>query len=182
MDYNAKAKSAISATHKVGKISKLYGTAGEVVVKLFDVLSAREFIEITKKESLWIEVDSIATPFFVSTAKNQGAGAAVVTFDYIDSEQKAQLVVGSDVYIKSVQRERERASDWAEIEGFTFEDVSSGVEGKIVEVIDNSLNPLMLVRLENDEEVYVPLAEDLVVGFDAKSKLISFELAEGFFE
>ncbi|MFI3287853.1 MAG: hypothetical protein R3Y61_05170 [Rikenellaceae bacterium] len=181
MDYNSLARSAVNSIHKVGKVSKLYGTEGEVVVKLYDVLTAREFIEITKGEPLWIEVDTIATPFFVSSAKSQGAGAAVVTFDYMDSEKKAALVVGGDVFLKSVVRERERAGDWGELLGYTFEDVTSGMRGVIREIVDNSLNPLMLVGFEGSREVFVPLSEDLIVGFDAKDKVVSFELVEGFF-
>lgn len=186
MDYNSFARSAVDSIHKVGKVSKLYGTEGEVVVKFNGAVTAREFIEITKKETLWIEVDTIATPFFISSAKSQGAGAAVVTFDYVDTQKKAELVVGCEIFLKSVVRERERAGDWGELLGFEFEDVTSGHRGVIEDILDNSLNPLMLVRFEDNSEegsreVYVPLSEELVVGFDAKHKLVSFELVDGFF-
>ncbi len=181
-DYNETARKAIDSIHKVGRISKLYGTAGEVVIKLYDAIAAREFIEKTKNESLWVEVDTIATPFFVATAKSQGAGAVVATFDYIDSEPKAQLIIGAQVYLQSVSVKRERATDWDDLVGFDFEDVTSGVTGKILEIVDNSLSPLMFVRLENGEEIYLPLAEELIVGFDAKKRLVSLELVADFFQ
>ncbi len=181
MEYNARASRAVDATHKVGRITKQYGAEGEVVVKLYDALDAREFAARTNKEPLWIEIESIATPFFVASAKNQGVGASVVVFDEIDTEQKAKMLIGKEVYLESVKVKRERATDWDMLEGYTFEDVTSGVEGVIVEIIDNSLNPLLFIKTSKNEEFYVPCAEDLIVSFDEKNRLISFKLLEGFF-
>ncbi len=181
MNYNDKARAAIDPIHKIGKVTKNYGSEGEVVLKLGGAITARELIERVKEEPLWIEIDSIATPFFVLSAKNQGVGAAVVKFQFIDSEQRSTIVMGREVFLSSVEREREKASDWGELEGYNFEDVTSGVSGKVIEVIDNSLNPLLLVSI-GEEEVYVPLAEDLIVGFDSNHRVISMELVEGFFE
>lgn len=182
LEYNTRAEEAISAIHKVGRISKLYGANGEVVVKLYDALDAKEFANKTKKEPLWIQIDSIATPFFVASAKNQGAGASVVAIDDIDSAIKADLVIGKEVYMESVVVRRQRATDWELLEGYDFEDTTSGVCGVIAEVIDNSLNPLLFIKTDKQEEFYVPIAEELISSINKKKRVVTFELVEGFFE
>ncbi len=182
MDYNQVARRAIDPIHRVGRVSKIYGIGGEVIIKLYSGVEASELINRVAKEPLWIEIDSIATPFFVRSAKRQGLGAMVAIFDYFDSEQRSQLVVGREVYMYGYQRQRERASDWENLQGYAFMDSRSGVSGRIVEVIDNTLNPLILVDISNSDEVYVPLAENLVVSIDKDSQTLIMELADGFFD
>ncbi len=181
MDYNAVAREALDPIHRVGKVSKIYGVNGEVLVRLTGDLGARDVIDLTQDEPLWIEIDSIATPFFVKSAKSQGTGSMVVTFDHIDSEQKANIIIGRDAFLLSAEKERQKAGDWPDMEGYKFLDLTSGHKGVVLEIIENSLNPLLLIERENGEECYVPLAEELIESVSKRQRTIKMRLAEGIF-
>ncbi len=188
MNYNATAKSALNPIHRVGRITKLYGEQGGVSVKLkggnvvFEKneleLNAKNFAQIIKTEPLWIEIESIATPFFVTSAKPQGASAVAVTLDYIDTEQKAEMLIGTQIFVRGIECQRERASDWDDLAGLKFTDQTSGKTGVVMEVIENSLNPLLFVEIEGEEH-YVPLAKDLIM--EINHELVVYQLPENFF-
>ncbi len=183
MNYNDKARNAIDPIHRIGRVTKGYGSEGEVVIKLGGEggLSSRELISKVKEEPLWIEIDSIATPFFVLDAKSQGVGAVVVRFEFIDSKQSSSIVMGKEVFLESLERKRHKASDWGTLEGFEFRELTSGLTGTVLEVIENSLNTLLLIDIDGNEH-FIPLAEELISSLNTKSKVISMTLVEGFFD
>lgn len=181
-NYNERAAAAIESQHLCGRISKLYGKQGELVVRLYGDLSVDEFAAKLRKEPLWVEIDAIATPFFATSVKGQGVSGAVVVLEDVDNERLGEMLVGSNFYIGSAVSRRERADDWSMLEGCRFVDVTSSTEGVIKSVIDNSLNPLLEVVVDGGAEFFVPIAEELIKGCNKRKKIVQLELVEGFFE
>lgn len=181
-EYNARAAAAIESHHLGGKFSKLYGKDGHIVVRLFGEMSVDEFADKVKREPLWVEIDSIATPFFVTSVKGQGMSGAVVALEDVQNDRATEIIIGRNFYIESIAVRRERAGDWAMLEGCRFVDVTSGVQGVIKGVVDNSLNPLLEVVVDGGDEYFVPIAEELIAGFNKRKKVLEMELVEGFFQ
>lgn len=182
LDYNERAAAAIESRHLCGRISKLYGKQGELAVRLYGDLSVDQFIAKMRNEPLWVEIDAIATPFFATSVKGQGVSGAVVVVEDIDNERLGGMLVGANFYIESVVSRRERADDWSMLEGCRFVDVTSSVQGRIKSVIDNSLNPLLEVVTDDGAEFFVPIAEELISGYNKRKKIVQLELVDGFFE
>lgn len=177
MDYNERAQRAIAPQNCVGLISRVYGKGGELVVKLLDNFPS------TKVELLWVEIDHIATPLFLHSIAAQGASKAVVVFDDFRSEELSSALLGLKVYSEQAQAEDVQESELDYLVGYAFSDSVSGNAGKVVEVYDSALNPLMSVDFGGDlGEVLVPIADDLVKKLDERKRVIIMSLAEGFFE
>lgn len=182
LNYNARAAAAIESHHLGGRFAKLYGKQGEMVLRLFGEMSTDEFAAKVENEPLWVEIDSIATPFFVVSAKSQGVSGVVVKLEDIDNDRATELLIGRNFYIESLFVRRERADDWAMLDGCHFIDVTSSTRGVVKSVIDNSLNPLLEVLTTDGRDFFVPIAEELIRGFNKRKKLIEMELVEGFFD
>ena len=57
----------------VGKITKLYGTEGEVVANLYDRFPA----DYDSEEPLFVSIDSLTVPLFISSFTRRGRGAII---------------------------------------------------------------------------------------------------------
>lgn len=174
MDYNARAAAAIASVNQVGSVQKAYGKAGELVIRLWDT-----FPDNTE-EPLWVEIDSIAVPLFISSFAQQGNTKAVVTFDDFESEELAAMLMGKKIYSEDPIREDE-VQDWDFLVGYRFVDVNSGVSGVVTSFIGNELNPLIEVKVGSAEHT-LPIADELVDELDEKKKILRMKLVEGIFD
>lgn len=171
MDYNEVAKSALDDRNVVGSVQKIFGTKGEVVIKLWDTFPD----DIC--EPLWVEIDSLAVPVFVKSLRSQGQAKAVAVFDDFESVELAEMLVGRKLY--SLQAQGEDAhEDYSYLKSFVLRDLTSGREFAIVDYIDCEYNPL----LELDGGALVPISEELIEKVDQKRKRIEVRLADGIFD
>lgn len=178
-DYNSLAASALQGQNQVGTISKLYGTEGELVVKLWDCFPVDDI-----EEPLWVEIDSLAVPLFISSFQNQGLSKAVVVFDDFQNEKLSSMLVGLPIY-SLICEGGESQEDDMPLLGMSFEDRTSGKRGTIVGFIDSEFNPLLELQLDGDDqdqEYLVPFNEEFVVDFKERKGLIIFALPESIFD
>lgn len=175
-DYNARAQQAIEGSNQVGAIQKAYGTAGELVVKLWDNFPE----DIT--EPLWVEIDTMAVPLFVKTFDNQGLSKAVVVFDDFEDQATARILIGLKIFSEQAEQlETQTDEQWTFLEGFELVDQTSNKKGIVITCIDSELNPLLDVDFQGVTHL-VPIDEKLVVKVDKKRKTITLKLPDGIFD
>lgn len=176
MEYNQRAAQAILPQHKVGRVARLYGKRGEVVVQRGEGFPS-------DPKLLWIEVDGLGVPLWVRSCVAQGANKVVVVFEDFESEELVGQLLGQTLYAEGVEGRQEDQEELALLVGFSFLDETSGRSGRVTEVYASEMNPLLGVVLEGEEEeCLVPWAEELLVSFEAKKRRVVLALVEGFFE
>lgn len=181
MGYNERAAAIIEPSNVVGLISKSYGAAGQVVVRVWDNFP-QDILDGDFAEPLWVEIDSIATPLFIASLDRQGNSKAAVVFDDFVTEGATSMLVGKKLYAQFADEViSEKSVDWSFVEGFSFCDSTSGRKGRVMSFIENSMNPLINVDFEEIGEVLVPMAEALVEKLSKRSATLAMRLPLGFF-
>lgn len=168
--------------YKIGKITKAHGLKGEVVFVFDDDIFDRQ-----ESEYLICEIDGILVPFFMEEYRFRSDSSALVTFEDIDSIEKTEQIVGSDVYF-----ERKKAFGDEDINdnenedgeyslyyfvGFTIMDGETEV-GKIDAIDDKTDNWLFIT----EDGSLIPANEDFITGIDIKKKIITMNLPLGLLE
>lgn len=168
----------------VGSVSKLFGAGGELFVKFYDTFPA-DFR--AAKTPLFVKIDGLDVPLFVGSLQRRGKSGGVVVFDDIDTETRAQMLVGLDFSVRGESfapaKIEERAAGEIYMEdlvGYTA-DLGGGKSGVIKELVDSDLNPLFRVDV-GGQEVLVPAADDFIVKIRARKQVVEFELPDGLLE
>lgn len=164
---------------KVGRIGKLFGTDGGLTLSLFDGFPD----EIKNEEPLWVMIDSLAVPLFTEHFERKGRSGALVRFADMDTTQRAEELVGHEVYLPSAEDERGDGELYFEdLEGYAAvirEDGSTKeLKGVISAYLDNEFNPLFEIE-SDDGEVLIPAVEDFVEVVDTEKREVVFMLPEG---
>lgn len=165
--------------YKIGKITKAHGLKGEVVFVFDDDIFDRE-----ESEYLICEIDGILVPFFMEEYRFRSDSSALVTFEGIDSIEKTEQIVGSDVYYerKKANENDNEDEDGEEYSlyyfvGFTIMDGETEV-GKIEAIDDKTDNWLFIT----EDGSLIPANEDFITGIDHEKKIIMMNLPLGLLE
>ena len=130
-----------------------------------------------EEQPLFAQVDSLVVPLFCESFSRRGASSATVRFADIDTVKRAELIMGSEIFV-------EEDDDTEDDEYFTFEDlIGFSVRigrnrGEIVDFYDNDLNPLFEIELKGKRHL-VPAVEEFIAAIDFEARIIKFVLPEG---
>lgn len=177
---------------KIGHISRTHGVKGEVEIQFTD-----DPFDRGELDYLVFEMDGIMVPFFFSEYRYKGGHNALFTFEDIDSEEKARRLVGISVYYPKAEAARiaqEAAEEGEEMDlsslraltGYRVfaidEEESSEDElatydlGEIIHVDDSSMNTLITVVDDEDEERLLPLHTDFIVEIDPAERTLLLDI------
>ncbi|MFI3288918.1 MAG: ribosome maturation factor RimM [Rikenellaceae bacterium] len=170
----------------VARISRLFGTDGEVMMTLYPTFPENFN---TSKEPLFAKIDGLNVPLYLDKFERRGRAGATVLFADIDTERRVSELLGCELYIAESEEDMSEGSDDDE---FTLEDLigfsveaTTGdgniVEGELTAYYDNLKNPLFGVTIEG-REVLIPAAEEFIAGIDFEGERIVFLLPEGLLE
>lgn len=166
-----------SDVFKIGKLIKPHGIKGEVSFA-FD----NDVFDRVDCPYLICRIDGILVPFFIEEYRFKGSETALITFEDINSEIKAQRMSGLEVYFPRKYYEEENEDDieysWNFFIGFTVTDKIAGKLGTIEAIDDKTLNTLFLIT-NGEEELIIPATEDFIDKIDAKKKVLYLNLPEG---
>lgn len=166
-----------SDVFKIGKLIKPHGIKGEVSFA-FD----NDVFDRVDCPYLICRIDGILVPFFIEEYRFKGSETALITFEDINSEIKAQRMSGLEVYFPRKYYEDENEDDieysWNFFIGFTVTDKIAGKLGTIEAIDDKTLNTLFLIT-NGEEELIIPATEDFIDKIDAKKKVLYLNLPEG---
>ncbi|MFR9620750.1 MAG: ribosome maturation factor RimM [Rikenellaceae bacterium] len=166
----------------VGRISRLYGTDGEVMLSLYTAFP--QLFDSAKP--LFIKVDGLWVPLYLDRFERRGRSSANALFADLDSDRRVGEFLSQELFLP--ESDESAYSDVSEDE-FTFDDLvgfrveatyGDGYlfEGEIVDFYDTARNPLFGVMMDGDE-VLIPAAEEFIAGIDFDERRIVFLLPEG---
>ncbi len=160
---------------KIGKLTRAHGLKGALVVSGDNL----ESIEIKKNGFLFIGINNISTPFFISEVKMAGKNM-VLTFDGIDTVEKAKPFIGKEVYgdEKNASVKKNTAVN---LQGYDLVDELKGNMGKIRELISMPKQQFLSIDI-NNEEVLLPYTDVFVKKIDHKAKTVYYCAPDGLFD
>ena len=159
----------------LGTISKTHGVRGELIIRITDP----SFEPDENWESLFLQIDGILVPFFISSLHAPKADEWFICFDDYDNKDSAQNLVGSPVWIqKEFMPKVEEVIYMDELTGYALINLSTGRQGLISEFMDIPGNPVFEVYFEG-EKVLVPAQDDMIEEIDQENQKLIMRLPEG---
>jgi 16S rRNA processing protein RimM len=158
--------------YKIGKLGRTHGVKGEISF-LFD----DDVFDRVDADYLVLDIDGILVPFFMEEYRFKSDSNALVKFEDIDSQERAQQLTGIDVYFpRTLADNDENCISWAAIVGFDIIDADSGNKiGRIASVDDTTIN----ILFELEDGCLIPASEDLITAIDQQARTITMQLPEG---
>ncbi len=160
----------------LGTITKTHGIHGQVVL-MMDQLS---FNDIQKMESVFIEIDGLPVPFFISSFEEKNSNALILTFDDAGIEDITKDIIDCQVFIlkSSIKTEKKLLIADKNIIGYNVTDKTLGFLGVVAEIITIEQNPLIKITQEK-KEILLPLQPDFILQIDPILKNIYVHVPEG---
>ena len=160
----------------LGRIVKKHGFKGALTIKL-DTDEPEKYEEL---ESVFVEIDKQLVPFFIRTAQLLPKGVLRVHFEGIDSEEEANRLMGSGLYLplEFLPPLGGNRFYYHEIIGFQLIDTHYGPSGTITQIIDHTAQPLIQAEKEG-KEVLIPMNDDIIKEVNRGEKTILIEAPEG---
>ncbi|WP_101688437.1 ribosome maturation factor RimM [Dysgonomonas massiliensis] len=170
-----------SEVFKIGKFVKPHGIKGEISFA-FD----NDIFDRVDCPYLVCKIDGIFVPFFIEEYRFKGSETALIIFEDVDDEKKAQRFSGLDVYfprtyLEEAQEDEDLEYSWQFFMGFKVIDKKYGELGTIEAIDESTINTLFVV-VNGDKEHLIPAVEEFIEEIDAKNKVLRTKLIEGLIE
>jgi len=166
-----------SEVFKIGKLIKPHGIKGEISFAF-----ENDIFDRVDCPYLICRINGIFVPFFIEEYRFKGSETALITFEDIDNEEKAQRLSGLEVYFPRKYYEEGNEKDieysWNFFIGFSVSDKIAGELGIIEAIDDKTINTLFLIK-KDDNELIIPATEDFIEKIDVKKKILYLKLPEG---
>lgn len=184
----------------VGKVSKLFGLDGGVLVNLYDAFPGN----MDNEEPLFVKVDGLAVPLFMEHFERRGQKGALIRFADIDTPTRAEELLAQEIFLAPRPSKKGGMWPWrgedkgdddgskAEDGEVFFEDLvgykatvaeqeGTSVTGVITAFIDSEFNPLLRIEA-GGKELLVPAADQFIDHIDTATREISFTVPPGLLE
>jgi 16S rRNA processing protein RimM len=160
----------------LGKIVRKYSFKGEVLIKL-DTDEPELYTEL---ESVFVDYNNNLIPFFIQQSGLHKSTLLRVRFDDVDTEEKADEIIGLDVYLplNFLPELDEEQFYYHEIIGFTAEDVNFGKIGIVKGVNDSAAQALFEIDREG-KQILIPVNDDFIKKVDKKNKILLLDTPAG---
>lgn len=160
---------------RIGVLTKPHGVKGELSMQFTD-----DVFDRVDADYLVLDIDGIMVPFFIEEYRFKNDSTLLVTFEDIDTAEKAALYAGVEVYfphslVGEVAPEEMSLSYFVGFEAF---DVVAGRLGTISAIDDSTANVLFVIDSDGDE-LLVPAHDDFIDEIDVDARCLTFRLPEG---
>lgn len=148
--------------HRIGRLGKPWGHQGELTVHLEEV----DVDDLAHAGSLFVDIEGQKIPFFFSRLHDKGK-EVLVKFDDFDDPQSASILVGRDLYAPPglLSDGSDESWDPEEFIDMLVRDEEHGELGVVTAIDGTAKNPLLVI-LRGEEEVLIPIAEEMILGVD----------------
>lgn len=165
---------------KIGNFIKTHGVKGEL-----SLLLQNDIFDTVDPEYIICRMDGILVPFFIEDYRFKGEDSLFLKLEDIDDDNSASQFVKMDVYVdkrqldsKAIAHDDINHYSWSTFIGFTIIDEEDSIVGKIIDIDESTMNTLFLVEY-NEEEVMIPIQEELIVWVDENLKKIKVQIPPG---
>ena len=154
--------------YRIGRLGKAHGVKGELTFQVEDDVFDR------------VGADFLV-PFFMEACRFRSNESALVTFEGIDTAEKAQSLVGHEVFFpRALSDGSSDHVSWNEILGFTVIDKTTRLPLGILEHIDaTTANLLFEIRTDTGETLLLPAHSDLIHHADMAARTVQMEIPHG---
>ena len=170
----------VDACYQLGYIQGTHGLKGAVHL-ILDVDDPSAYVHL---ESVFLGQNGPGplVPFFISELRLKGS-KAVVKFEDIDTLDQAKALIGNTVHmpLKDLPPLSGSSFYFHEIIGSLVKDTEKGELGKVAGIYDQSPQTLIAMNYQQ-QEILIPLTEDIVHGWDRQSKILEVSLPPGLLE
>ncbi len=158
----------LDSLHRIGRLGKPWGHQGELTVHLDDV----DLDDIVHAGSLFVDIEGQKVPFFFSRLHDKGRDV-LVKFDDFDDPQSASMLVGRDLYAPPglLADGSDESWDPEEFIGMLVRDEEHGELGEVTGLEGSTKNPVLVV-LRGEQEVMIPLVEEMILGVDPEENTL----------
>lgn len=160
-------------TTPAGRINKLFGTDGGVMLSLY-----AGFPEDFDPETvpLLVTVDALEVPLWCERFERRGQTGAVASFADLDTERRASELLGLEFRIGQNEERDDEEFYLEDLIGFVVN--ANGRQGTLTDYYDSDANPLFELTIEN-RSVLVPAVEEFIAHIDFEGRSIKMILPEG---
>jgi 16S rRNA processing protein RimM len=160
----------------LGTLLKPHGIHGDMILKLNN-LHPDNLPEI---ESIFIEIEGLIIPFFISQYTDINESSILVGLDDIKSNEEAKKLIGCKIYItKDILDIPDNLHlKSPDLIGYVVIDRKHGNLGKITDFLNITDNPLFKVTGKG-KELMIPAHSDIILKIDNKKKTVTTEVPEG---
>lgn len=167
----------MAMTHPAGRINKLFGTDGGVMLSLYAAFPD-DFDAATTP--LLVTIDALEVPLWCDRFERHGQTGALATFADMDTERRAKELLGMEFRV-----EQSASSDdefyLEDLIGFAVE-VREGagptMRGRLADYYDSDVNPLFELDIEG-RRVLVPAVEEFIGHIDFEGRTIELAVPDG---
>ena len=159
-----------------GKIVKVRGNKGEVVVASPHARACT----LRKGEAVVLKSEKYQRQYNVEYLK-EIKGAPIVKFAGINTINEALKLVGYSIYAHDSST-GDSENETKKITGFIVKDMNGHLWGKVKNIETDSLNKLLEVQGENEDEnnvYYVPFTDTIVKEIDEEKRVIVIDPPNG---
>ena len=104
--------------YRIGRLGKVHGVKGELTFQVED-----DAFDRVEADYLVLDMDGILVPFFMEAYRFRSSESALVTFEGVDTAEKAQALVGREVvFPRALSDSSDDSASWYEILGFSVID------------------------------------------------------------
>ncbi len=165
-----------------GRINKLFGTGGGLMLSLYDAFPD----EFTTDRPLFVTIDGLEVPLYCDRFERRGIAGAVATFTDLDTERRAQELIGLEFRIAATKSEPSDDEFYLEdLVGFAVSGIETRVggdpqpfAGRVTDYYDSETNPLFELEIKG-RHVLVPAAEEFFAHIDFEGRSLRLVLPEG---
>lgn len=165
-----------SECFELGIVAKLHGVQGQVAVEIDSDQPGR----YAKLDSVFLELKGELVPFLIDKIQVTGS-RALVRFQGVDTVEKAEALKGKKLYLPLAQLPPLKGKNrfyFHEIVDFTVTDVDKGPLGTVRTVYSLPHQNLLAMDYQN-QEVLIPLNDDIVLSVDRELKTVLTRLPDG---
>lgn len=162
-------------TH-IGKVTRLHGFKGELSLKIFqDHLTYFDTLDC-----VFLELRQKPVPHFIEAVRYTTKGFALVFFEDVDTEQKAERLRGAKIWVRDedIPDEVKDAQRLEDLIGYVVHDANQGEIGEVQDVADHPGNAFLILDMPQGE-VLIPYSDGIIRNVDDQQKRIDIEAPEG---
>ena len=160
----------------VGRIGRLFGTDGGVMVTLYTAFPD----DFSNEEPLFVVIDELAVPLFCASFERRGQAGAVIHFDDIDTERRAEeFLIGREIFIEEEAEDDDDEFYMEDLIGFKV--IVGKLKGELTDYYDSEANPLFEIVIDGKEHL-IPAQEEFIAHIDFDKRTIKFVLPDGLLE
>lgn len=187
---------AAPASVPAGRINKLFGTEGGVMLSLYEAFPD----DFDPAETpLFVAIDGLDVPLWCERFERRGAAGAVASFADLDTPRRARELLGREFRIDLAQDDGDEFY-LEDLIGFAVETETFGAgdaaaddaaaspdgahvcrHGVVSDYYDSELNPLFELEIDG-RRVLVPAVEEFIAHIDFEARTIRMVLPAGLTE